>query len=46
MEDNNKDKESKEISLEELENVTGGAGLRRVKKEKTYDISEDTKSKI
>lgn len=36
----------KEVSLDELSNVTGGSGLRKTVKEKTYDISDDTKSKI
>ncbi len=36
----------KELSLEELSEVTGGSGLRNVKKEKTFDISEDVKQRI
>lgn len=35
-----------EISLDALSEVTGGSGLRHVKKEKTYDISDDIKSRI
>ena len=36
----------KELSMEELSEVTGGSGLRRVKKEKTHDISDDGKKRI
>lgn len=38
--------EEEELSLDDLAEVTGGAGLRKVKKEQTYDISEDTRAKI
>ncbi len=37
--------ESKEISFENLDEVTGGS-IRNVRYTKTTDISEDTKSKI
>lgn len=46
MEDNKKENKAKEVKLEDLAKVTGGSGLRNVKKEKTHDISDDTKSKI
>ena len=36
----------KELSLDELVKVTGGAGMRKVKKEQTYDISDDIKERI
>lgn len=35
-----------EISLDDLSDVTGGSGLRYVKKEKTYDISDSIKERI
>ena len=35
-----------EISLDDLAKVTGGSGLRHVKKEKTYDISDSIKKRI
>lgn len=35
-----------EISLEDLSEVTGGSGLRHVKKESTYDISDSIKERI
>lgn len=45
MTEENKKKEileEEELSLDELSEVTGGAGLRKVKKEDTRDISDDT----
>lgn len=45
MADKEKDRE-KEVSMEELSNVTGGLGLRKTVKEETYDISDDTKKKV
>ena len=30
----------KELSMEDLSEVTGGSGLRRVKKEKTHDAEK------
>lgn len=45
-ENKNKEMEEEELNLDELEEVTGGSGLRTVKKVQTYDISEDTKAKI
>lgn len=38
--------DGEELSLDDLEEVTGGSGLRKVNKERTYDISEDTRTKI
>lgn len=35
-----------ELDMEDLKNVSGGAGLRQAPKTKTVDISEDTKNKI
>lgn len=35
-----------EISLDALSEVTGGSGLRHVKKEKTHDISDSVKSRV
>lgn len=35
-----------ELSLDDLEQVTGGSGLRKVKKEQTVDISADTRARI
>lgn len=35
-----------EISLDALSEVTGGSGLRHVKKEETHDISDSIKSRI
>lgn len=49
MEDKEKNKHEaleEELSLDDLSEVTGGAGLRYVKKEKTYDISEGIKERI
>lgn len=46
MEENKKEEKSKEMNFEDLAQVTGGAGLRKVKKEKTYAISEDTNTKV
>lgn len=49
MAEENKNKEileEEELSLDDLSEVTGGAGLRKVKKEQTYDISDDTRAKI
>lgn len=47
MAEENKNKEmEEELNLDALEEVTGGSGLRTVKKVQTYDISEDTKAKI
>ncbi len=43
--DNNQITE-KELSLKELSEVSGGGGLRRVKKEKTHDITESIKQRI
>jgi len=40
------DLKAEELNMENLENVSGGAGLREAPKTKTVDISEDTKSKI
>lgn len=45
-EKNENEVSEKELSLEELSEVTGGSGLRHVKKEKTFDISEDVKQRI
>lgn len=42
----NKDLKAQELNLDDLENVSGGAGLRKAPKTKTVDISDDTKSKI
>lgn len=39
------EKETKEINLDALEEVTGGS-LRDAKKKKTSSISDDTRSKI
>ncbi len=39
------EKENKEISVENLDEVTGGS-IRNVRFTKTTDISEDTKNKI
>lgn len=41
-----KEVQEKELTLDELGEVTGGAGLRKVKREQTYDISDDIKEKI
>jgi hypothetical protein len=38
--------EEEELSLDDLAEVTGGAGMRKVKKEKTEDISDDTIGKL
>lgn len=38
--------QEEEVSLEDLSKVTGGSGLRYVKKEKTYDISDSVKERI
>ena len=46
MKEELKNTEKKEISLDELSKVTGGTGLKHTIKEKTYDISEDTKKKM
>ena len=49
MAEENKNKEireEEELSMEDLAEVTGGSGLRKVKKEQTYDISDDTRAKI
>lgn len=43
--DMNQTKEE-ELSLEELSEVTGGSGLRYVKKEQTHDITESIKQRI
>lgn len=45
-EENKEIMEEEELSLDDLSEVTGGAGLRKVNKEQTYDISDDTKAKI
>lgn len=43
MEDKKKEElMEEEIDLDDLEQVTGGSELRRTKKEKTQDISQDT----
>lgn len=49
MAEENKNKEileEGELSLDDLAEVTGGAGLRKVKKERTEDISDDTIGKL
>lgn len=38
--------EEEELSLDDLAEVTGGVGMRKVKKEKTEDISDDTIGKL
>ena len=38
--------EEEKLSLDDLAEVTGGAGMRKVKKEKTEDISDDTIGKL
>ncbi len=38
--------EEEELSLDDLAEVSGGAGLRRTKKVETVDISDDTRAKI
>lgn len=38
--------EEEELSLDDLAEVTGGAGMRKVKKEKPEDISDDTIGKL
>lgn len=38
--------QSEELDMKDLENVSGGAGLREAPKTKTVDISENTKNKI
>ena len=44
-EERQKEKETKEINLDELDEVTGGS-LSDAKKKKTSSISDDTRSKI
>ncbi len=49
MENKEKDKNQtteEELSLDELSEVTGGSGLRHVKKEQTHDITESIKQRI
>lgn len=49
MENKEKDKNEtaqEELSLEELSEVTGGSGLRYVKKEKTHDITDSIKQRL
>ncbi len=38
--------EAEELSMDDLDQVSGGAGLRNVKKVKTTEISSDTIRKI
>lgn len=38
--------EEEELSEDDLEQVSGGAGMRRAMKVKTQDISQDTMRKI
>ncbi len=45
-EENKNEMLEEEISMEELSEVTGGSGLRHVKKEQTYDISDSIKERI
>lgn len=44
-EEKQNEKETKEINLDELDEVTGGS-LRDAQKKKTSSISDDTRSKI
>lgn len=48
MDDKKKEVEmmEEELELDDLEQVAGGSGLRRTKKEKTQDISQDTINKM
>lgn len=40
------EEEMVELSDDDLDMVSGGAGMRRTKKQETVEISEDTMSKI